>query len=126
MAFRAHGPKVPRTFGNRLERKAARRENRAIETMVQIRRTIWEAVGAGSSSTTEARSAPLPACSDGFDNVDGGPECGVYIQMRGVEQVRIRRGLEGGGGPLGVALVAPADVGQHVGLAHGSAGALQF
>jgi hypothetical protein len=21
----------------------------------------------------------LPACSDGFDNVDGGPECGVYI-----------------------------------------------
>src|SRR5207253_1526058 len=34
---------------------------------------------------TEARSAALPACSDGFDDVDGGPECGVYIQMRGVE-----------------------------------------
>src|SRR5262245_28011015 len=38
---------------------------------------------------TKARSAALPACSDGFDNVDGGPECGVYIQMRSIEQVRI-------------------------------------
>ena len=36
----------------------------------------------------------MPACSDGFDNVDGGPECRVYIQMRGVEQVRVGRGLE--------------------------------
>ncbi len=51
-------------------------------------------VGAGSSSTTGARSAALPARSDGFDNVDGGPERGVYIQMRGIEQVRIRRGFQ--------------------------------
>jgi hypothetical protein len=28
------------------------------------------------SSTTEVRSAALPACSDGFDDVDGGPERG--------------------------------------------------
>src|SRR5258707_6634647 len=63
---------------------------------------------------SETRSAARPACSDGFDNVDGGPECGVYIQMRGVEQVRIARALQGGGGPLGVALIAAADIGQHV------------
>ena len=58
----------------------------------------------------------LPACSDGFDDVDGGPECGVYIQMRGIEQVRILRAFQGGGGPAGVALVPAQDVGQHVGL----------
>src|ERR1700757_1215019 len=82
--------------------------------MVQVRRTITKAVGAGSSSTTEARSAPLPACSDGFDNIDGGPERGVYIQMRGIEQVRIRRGFERGDGPLRVAFVSPLDVGEHL------------
>src|SRR5262249_62249850 len=66
--------------------------------------------------TTEARSAALPACSDGFDNVDGGPERGVYIQMRRVEQVRIRRGFEGCRRAARVALVPPPDVGQHVSL----------
>src|SRR5215510_6648725 len=94
--------------------------------MVQIRRATWEAVGAGSSSTTEARSAALPACSDGFDNVDGGPECGVYIQMRGVEQVRIRRGFEGCRRAAGVALVPPPDVGQHVSLTDAIPRALKF
>src|SRR5436190_13942549 len=64
----------------------------------------------------EARSAARPACSDGFDDVDGGPECGVYIQMRGVEQVRVRRGLERGRRARGVTLVAAADVGKHVSL----------
>ena len=65
---------------------------------------------------TEARSAALPACSDGFDDVDGGPECGVYIQMRGVEQVRVSGWFEGGGGAGRIALVAAPDVGQHVRL----------
>jgi hypothetical protein len=51
----------------------------------------------------------LPACSDGFDDVDGGPECGVYIQMCGVEQVRVRRGLERRRRPARVAFVATAD-----------------
>ena len=63
---------------------------------------------------TGARSAAHPACSDGFDNVDGGPECGVYIQMRGIEQVRIRRGLQGGRRPGGVALVPAQDIRKHV------------
>src|SRR5258705_10876716 len=94
--------------------------------MVLVPSTIGQAGGAGSSSTTEARSTSLPACSDGFDNVDGGPERGVYIQMRGIEQVRIRRGREGGGGPPGVALVAALDIGEHVRLVPDDARPPQF
>src|SRR5256885_8741050 len=56
-----------------------------------------------SSDLAETRSAALPACSDGFDDIDGGPECRVYIQMRGVEQVCIRRRFQGGYGPRAVA-----------------------
>src|SRR5262245_22803780 len=118
MAFRAHGPRAPRAFGYRPS-QAARRNDRAIETMVSgpgkaVRKRSEQAW----SSTTGARSAAPPACSDGFDNVDGGPERGVYIQMRSIEQVRIRRCFEGGGGAIAVALVAAEDVGKYVGLAH--------
>jgi hypothetical protein len=74
------------------------------------------------TSTTEARSAALPACSDGFDDFDGGPECRVYIQMRGVEQVRIGGGLEGGDRPRRVALVPAQDIGEDLGLARRAAG----
>ena len=66
---------------------------------------------------TEARSAALPACSDGFDDIDGGPECGVYIQMRGVEQVRIRGGFEGRDRTLAVARIPAQDIGEDLGLA---------
>ena len=38
----------------------------------------------GWLATPSARSGSL-------DDVDGGPDCRVYIQMRGIEQVRIRR-----------------------------------
>src|SRR5260370_2623031 len=75
---------------------------------------------------SEARSAALPACSDGFDNVDGGPECGVYIQMSGVEQVRVGSRFERSSRAFGVALVAPANIGQHVGIADALAGPLQL
>src|SRR3974390_1734789 len=74
-----------------------------------------------NASTTKARSAALPACSDGFDDVDGGPECRVYIQRRGIEQVRIVRAPERGGGTRAVALVASPDVGEHVGIGDGFA-----
>src|SRR5436305_1185442 len=66
---------------------------------------------------TETRSAALPACSDGFDDVDGGPECGVYIQMRGVEQVRVRREFERRDAPRRVAFVGRVASIQH-GLRH--------
>ena len=65
---------------------------------------------------TKARSAALSARSDGLDDVDGGPECGVYIQMRGIEQVRVGRGLERRGAPPRIALVAPQHVGQDLAL----------
>jgi len=35
------------------------------------------------------------ACSDGFGRFDGGPECGVYIQICSVEQVRIGAAFRG-------------------------------
>jgi len=45
------------------------------------------------SSNIEGRSAAPSARSGCLDDVDGGPDGGVYIQMRGIEQVRIRRGF---------------------------------
>src|SRR5262245_47781059 len=94
--------------------------------MVQVRRATRKAVGAGSSSTTEARSTALPACSDGFDNVDGGPECGVYIQMRGVEQGRVGGRLERCYRAFCIALVTPDNIGQNVSFAYLPAGTHQF
>jgi hypothetical protein len=39
----------------------------------------------------EGRSAAPSARSGGLDDVDGGPDGRVYIQMRRIEQVRIWR-----------------------------------
>jgi hypothetical protein len=39
----------------------------------------------------EARSTAPSARSGGLDDVDGGPDGRVYIQMCGIEQVRILR-----------------------------------
>src|SRR4051794_11169817 len=64
---------------------------------------------------TETRSTALPACSDGFDDSDGGPERSVYIQMRGVEQVRIRSRFERSSRTGPVALVPAQNVGKHIG-----------
>ena len=64
---------------------------------------------------TEARSAAIPACSDGFDDIDSGPECGVYIQMRGVEQVRVRGWLQRSCRTAAVARIATTDVIEHLG-----------
>src|SRR5215472_11995602 len=126
MAFRAQGPKVEAIFGSRRKagfaqaaiylRATVRARDPAIKTMILRPCATKEAGGAGSSSMSETRSAAFPACSDGFDDVDGGPERGVYIQMCGVEQVRIRRCFQGGHRPLAVALVPATDVGQDVGL----------
>src|SRR6266571_4950884 len=104
MAFRTQGPKVPRTPGSR-QRTAARPDDPAIETKVRIGCAITQAAEQARPPVAEARSAALPACSDGFDNVDGGPECGVYIQMRGIQQVRIRREFERRDAPRRIAFV---------------------
>lgn len=44
----------------------------------------------GLSSNDGRGLNPLPARSDGLDNVDGGPDAAFYIQMRVIEQVSIR------------------------------------
>ncbi len=38
---------------------------------------------------TRDRSDPLPARSDGLDNVDGGPDAAFYIQIGIIQQVCI-------------------------------------
>jgi hypothetical protein len=38
--------------------------------------------GAGASSNDGCGLTPLPARSDGLDNVDGGPDAAFYIQLR--------------------------------------------
>jgi hypothetical protein len=45
----------------------------------------------GLSSNDGRGSNPLPARSDGLDNVDGGPDAAFYIQIGVIEQVSIRR-----------------------------------
>jgi len=66
---------------------------------------------------TKARSAALSARSDGLDDVNGGPECGVYTQMRGIEQVSVGSALERGGAAPRIALVAARQLGQDLALA---------
>src|SRR5258706_7909525 len=78
------------------------------------------------SSTPSARSATPPARSGGLDNRDGGPERRVYIEMRGIEQVRIRGAHQRGDGPAGVALVAAQDVGEDVGFVNLGAAAAEL
>jgi hypothetical protein len=50
-------------------------------------------------------SNPLPARSDGLDNVDGGPDAAFYIQMGVIEQVSIL-GVASGAGLIWLRLVA--------------------
>ena len=45
---------------------------------------------------TKTPLTALSARSNSLDDIDGGPECGVYTQMRGIEQVRVRSGFKRG------------------------------
>jgi hypothetical protein len=75
---------------------------------------------------TKALSTALSARSDGLDDIHGGPECGVYTQMRGIEQVCILRGLKWSRGSPGIAFVAPQQVGQDLVLVGRFAPRLKF
>src|SRR5258708_36031900 len=72
--------------------------------------------GSGLSSKDGTGSTPLPARSDGLDNVDGGPDAAFYIQMGVIEQVSMRCRFQGRNGPVLVAFVAFEDIRQHRGL----------
>ena len=54
----------------------------------------------GTSNNENAVSTALSARSDGLDDGDGGPERRVYTQMGGIEQVRVGRLHQRGGGAL--------------------------
>src|SRR6202007_1274534 len=66
------------------------------------------------------------ARSNSLDDIDGGPECGVYTQMRGVEQVRVRRRFQRGCGASRIPFIAAQQVGQHLALVGGLAARAQF
>src|SRR5882757_8302316 len=70
----------------------------------------------GLSSNDGRGSNPLPARSDGLDNVDGGPDAVFYIQMGVIEQVSIRCRFQRRNSPILVAFVPFEDVRQHRGL----------
>jgi len=60
----------------------------------------------------KAPSTALSARSNGLDNIDGGPERGVYTQMRGIEQVCVGRGFKGRRRALRIAFVTTQQVRQ--------------
>src|SRR5579883_1612799 len=66
-----------------------------------------------SPPMTKAPSTALPARSDSLNDIDSSPERGVYTQMSGVEQVRVRRGFQGRRGAARIALVPPQQFGKH-------------
>src|ERR1700742_4423436 len=70
----------------------------------------------GLSSNDGRGSNPLPARSDGLDNVDGGPDAAFYIRMRVVEQVSICCRPQRRGGAILVTLIAFQDIRQYGGL----------
>jgi hypothetical protein len=45
--------------------------------------------GSGLSSKDDRGLVPLPARSNGLDNVDGGPDAAFYIQIGIIKQVSI-------------------------------------
>ena len=61
-----------------------------------------------------------------IDIIDGSLERGVYIQIRGVEQVRVGRHAERRHVTISVPFIAAFDVGDHVTLRDGDPGLLQL
>lgn len=92
MAFRLRGPMVPQTNGGfRNPGWPAQKTVLSERWFDRTRFTLRLERGfvlqqRGALFAPSARPA-------GLDDVDGGPDCRVYIQMRGIEQVRIRGAL---------------------------------
>jgi hypothetical protein len=92
MAFQLRGPMVPQTNGGLRNpgwpaQKPCFRNNGSIEQRFTLRlERGFVLQQRGALLAPSARPA-------GLDDVDGGPDCRVYIQMRCIEQVRIRRAL---------------------------------
>ena len=61
-----------------------------------------------------------------IDQVDGSPECGVYIQIRSIEQVRVRGLAQGRRGAVPVPFVAAANIALHFGFTYLDSGLFQL
>ena len=90
MAFQMRGPKVPQTNGDPRNPGWP-----ALNTVLSERwfdqARFTQRLERGFVLQHEGRLTAPSARSGGLDDVDGGPDGRVYIQMRGIEQVRIRR-----------------------------------
>ena len=89
MAFDRRGPKLPQSDGC-LRESDGQREYRACRA-IERSGHLTQRHERGFVLQHEGRSTAPSARSGSLDDVDGGPDGRVYIQMRGIEQVRIRR-----------------------------------
>jgi len=102
-------PKTPQILGCRQSTRRAGPINRTVGTMFvpgTSPRAVAERVARRATSLTLATAPTLAwlrmpwmpplglARSGSLYNVDGSPDSRVYIQMRGIEQVRIRGALQ--------------------------------
>jgi hypothetical protein len=90
MAFQMRGPKIPQTNGDPRNPGWP-----ALRTVLSERwfdqAHFTQRLERGFVLQHEGRSTAPPARSGGLDDIDGGPDDRVYIQMRGIEQVRVPR-----------------------------------
>src|SRR5947209_19185006 len=95
-------------------------------TDVRLSRSIRDGPGRALPPLTKPRSTAPSARPGGLDDVDGGLERRVYIQMCGIEQVRVPGRLERRDAARAVALVAPLDISQNRGFVGWLAGGIEF
>src|SRR4029078_13591092 len=119
MAFRTRGPKVPQTYGS-LRNPGRPAQKPCFRNDGSIRRALRRVSGGSLSSKHEGWSATPSARPAGLDDVDGGPDGRVYIQMCRIEQVRVGCLFQGGDCAALVAVVPVPDIGEHLGLADGT------
>src|SRR5436305_425375 len=87
---KCRGPQNP-TTASRTMARAGRQHACTIDTFDFVRGQSFRSQDRERASPpmTARASNPKPARSDGLDNVDGGPDAAVYIQLRVIEQVCI-------------------------------------
>ena len=88
MTFRVHRPKVPQTFGDHPESQMAGAHTVRSERL-NLSGRLTQRLERGFVLQQRGALIAPSARSGGLDDVDGSPDCRVYIQMRGIEQVRI-------------------------------------
>jgi hypothetical protein len=85
MTFRRSGRRPGKAFDDHLEYQMAGANTVLLNDWFDSGCPTQRPSGA-LSSNNEGRSAAPSARSDGLDDVDGGPDGAVYIQVGGIEQ----------------------------------------